>query len=770
MSTLVIVESPTKAKTISKFLGKGYHVESSFGHLRDLPNSKMGVETEKLTFKPTYRISTDKTKQVKKLKELAAKSDKIIFATDEDREGEAISWHLAKILDIDPTKAERIVFHEITKHAIDEALKETRSLDLNLVDAQQARRVLDRLVGYELSPLLWKKIMRGLSAGRVQSVAMRLIVEREREIDAFEPEEYWTMEGLFSPMKIDHEFAGKLYAINDKAIKKFDLNKKEQLDAILSELDSASYKISNIEQKKTKRNPVGPFTTSTLQQDANTRLGFSSKNTMRIAQQLYEGIDLPGEGHVGLITYMRTDSTNMSQKFLKEANDFVHKTYGKEYSIEKPRVFSKKSKGAQEAHEAIRPTHADKTPESIKASLSADQFKIYNLIWKRAMATQMAAAQLNKTAINIKANKYTFRANGQTMIFPGWLTLYPERIKESVLPELKEGDEINCKSLTPSQHFTEPPARFNDASLVKVLEEHGIGRPSTYAATIATLEYRGYVERNEARRLEPQTVAFLVNDLLVEHFPNIVDVDFTAKVEAQFDTIAEGDLEWTSMIREFYVPFHELLLEKDKSIDRADVAHMRELGTDPKTGKPIYSRIGPYGPFVQLGSKDDEEKPKFAAMEPGQTVDKITLEEALVLLTLPRLVGQDKDGNEIMANKGRFGPYVQVDKKYYSLKEHNPYTITLDEALEVIKAKKEADAKKQIHSYEDGKILVLNGPYGVYIKSGKANYKIPKDIDIDLEKEPEKLTLEMCQKIIEEQKKNPKKRRPRKRAAKKKAS
>ena len=762
MPTLVIVESPTKAKTISKFLGKGFIVESSYGHVRDLPKSKMGVDIEGGTFKPSYRVPTDKTKQVKKLKDLAKRCERIIFATDEDREGEAISWHLIEILGIDPKAAERIVFHEITKHAILEALKTPRNLDINLVDAQQARRVLDRLVGYELSPLLWRKIMRGLSAGRVQSVSMRLIVEREREIEAFEPQEYWTLKADFLPDGIDNTIEGKLHSIDGKVLKKFDLTQKKQLDEIVAALDGATYTITNIASKEVKRNAAAPFTTSKLQQEANTRLGFSSKNTMRIAQQLYEGITVPKEGQVGLITYMRTDSTNMSQKFLTETNDFVQKTYGKEYSLTAPNTFKTKSKGAQEAHEAIRPTDPSRTPDSIKNALTSEQYRLYSLIWRKAVATQMSPARLNKSTIDITANNHTFRTSGQTMVFPGWLTLYPERVNETVLPEVKQDQSVNCKKLSPNQHFTEPPARFNDASLVKILEEHGIGRPSTYAPTIATLEYRGYVERNDNKRLQPQTIAFLVNDLLVEHFPNIVDVSFTANVERQFDTIAEGKLEWPKMISEFYGPFHALIVEKDKSIDRGDISHMREIGIDPKTKKPVYSRIGPYGPFVQLGSKDDEEKPTFASMEKDQSVDSITLEEAMVLLSLPRLVGQDKDGNDIMASKGRFGPYLQSDKKYYSLKELSPYTITLDEALVVIKDKKEADAKKQIHSFDDGNILVLNGPYGEYIKQGKNNFKIPKDTEV------EKLTLELCKAIIVEQKKNPKKGRQRKTNAKKK--
>lgn len=748
--TLVIVESPTKAKTISKFLGKDFIVESSFGHLRDLPKSKMGIDIEGGTFEPDYVISKDRSKQVKKLKDLSKTVDEIIFATDEDREGEAISWHLAYILKVDPAKAKRIVFHEITKHAIEEALANPRHIDQKLVNAQQARRVLDRLVGYELSPFLWKKVARGLSAGRVQSVAVRLCVERERERQAFESEEYWTLEGIFNPLtstakeKDENSFIGKLHSIDDKKIKKLDLKNEKQITEIVKELENTEYQISNIEKKETKRTPPPAFTTSTLQQKASHKLGYSAKQTMRLAQQLYEGIKLGSEGETGLITYMRTDSTNLSTKFLNETNLFVKKEFGDEYSLEKPRFYKKKSKGAQEAHEAIRPTDPNKTPESLASHLDPQQLRLYTIIWKRAVATQMSPAKLSKTNIDITAKNYVFRTNGQTMVFAGWLKLYPEQVKNEMLPELTQGEKVKCKELKPEQHFTEPPARYSDATLVKALEEHGIGRPSTYAPTISTIEARGYVERDDNKRLKPLDIAMVVTDLLVNHFSDISNYEFTAKMEENLDNIAEGTKDWQPIISTFYHPFHKNLEEKTEELTKEDTVAMREIGTDPTTGKPIYSRIGRYGPFVQLGSKDDEEKPKFASLVKGQSVETITLEQALKLLSLPKTLGQDKEGNDITVDIGRFGPYVKLKSKYYSIKKQDPYKITLDEALQIIADKKQEEANKIIQEFDGTTIQVLNGRYGPYITNGTKNAKIPKD------KKPEELTQQECEKLIEE--------------------
>lgn len=743
MNRLVIVESPTKAKTISKFLGAGFTVESSLGHVRDLPKSDMGIDIEGGTFEPKYVVPKLKAQHVKKLKDLAKKSQEIIFASDEDREGEAISWHLAQVLGIEPDQAKRIVFHEITKTAIEEALKNPRHIDQKLVDAQQTRRILDRLVGYELSPLLWKKVARGLSAGRVQSVAVRLVVEREREIQKFVPDEYWSLSGTFySPEKVDQIFTADLHTIDNKKVNKLDLKNKEQMDAILTDLKDKTFSVNKIEKKETKRTPPPPYTTSSLQQSANNVFGYSAKQTMRLAQQLYEGVEVGTEGLVGLITYMRTDSLNLSDKFISEANEYIKNTWGDKYNLSEPRRYKNKSKGAQEAHEAIRPTDATRTPDSLKDYLTPQQLKVYTIIWKRALATQMSAARLNKVAMDIVTDKYLFRANGQSMIFPGWLALYPNNVKEEMLPELKENDDINCKELKPEQHFTEPPARYSDATLVKTLEEYGIGRPSTYAPTIATIEDRKYVERDDNKKLKPTDIAFVVNDLLVEHFPQIVDYAFTAQMEENLDEIAEGTKDWQPIIATFYHPFHDLIEKKGDELTKENTLKMRELGIDPKTGKPIYARIGRFGAFVQLGSKEDEEKPRFASLQKGQSVETVTFEQALVLLTLPRTLGQDEDGFDIKANVGRFGPYVQVEKKYYSIKDQDPYTITLEQAQEIIREGKEKQANKEVKIFPDSDIQILNGRYGVYITDGKKNAKIPKD------KEPKELTLAECEELI----------------------
>ncbi|MCX6781535.1 MAG: type I DNA topoisomerase [Candidatus Magasanikbacteria bacterium] len=648
MKTLVIVESPAKAKTISKYLGSKYVVKSSFGHIRDLPKRELGIDIEN-NFEPQYTVSREKMKIVKELKTAAAKVDKVLFATDEDREGEAISWHLSIVLGIDPKKVSRIAFHEITKDAIEKALENPRKLDMKMVDAQQARRVLDRLVGYELSPFLWRKIAKGLSAGRVQSVAVRLVVEREREIKNFNHEEYWSVEGEFSAAKTD-PFAAKLTSTPKGKLDKMDLKNQAAVDVILADLKGASYAISNTEEKLTSRQPSPPFTTSTLQQEANHRLGFSAKQTMRVAQQLYEGVELGPEGSVGLITYMRTDSMNLSEKFLQDAKTAISGEFGEKYYNGEARVFKTKSKNAQEAHEAVRPTEAARDPETIKDFLDSHQYRLYDLIWRRALATQMAPAKINNAVIDIESkNNYTFRANGQNIVFEGFLKLYPEKTKENLLPKVENGAAVDCKELKPEQHFTEPPGRYSDATLVKALEEFGIGRPSTYAPTIATIEDRGYVERDEKKKLFPREIAYLVNDLLVAHFPNIVDFKFTAQMEEDLDQIADGEKKWQPIIADFYKPFKDNLIIKDKELSKKELTEEKTDEVCDKCGSPMVIKVGRFGKFMACSGypkcKNTKPLPGEEGAEASPAAEPIN--EAC-----------DKCGAPMVRKIGRFGPFI----------------------------------------------------------------------------------------------------------------
>lgn len=640
---LVIVESPTKAKTIAKFLGKGFSVESSFGHVRDLPKSKLGVDVEK-DFEPQYIIPTKAKKTVTGLKKLAAKADEIYFATDSDREGEAISWHLAAILGEDPSKLKRVTFHEITDDAIKEAFEHPRVLDQNLVDAQQARRVLDRLVGYKLSPLLWKKVAKGTSAGRVQSVAVRLIVEREREILAFIPQEYWSIEASVQKNGSD-AFLAKLFSIDGKKLEKLDIKNKEQAEGYVADLKKTPFIVSDVEKKTVHRAPLSPYRTSTLQQDANRKLSFSAKQTMMFAQRLYEGVELGTEGSVGLITYMRTDSENLSPKFMEEADRFITKKFGQEYATG-GRKYTSKSKGAQEAHEAIRPTSAARTPESVKEHLEPEQFRLYELIWKRAVASQMSDAELEATRIDIGADKYMLRATGSIIKFPGFLALSPEAVEEGLLPEVAKGDKLGKISVEGKQHFTEPPARFSDASLVKALEELGIGRPSTYAPTIATVVERGYVERIENRRLKPTELAFMVNDLLVQHFPEIVDFQFTAKMEEEFDEVAEGKHGWIPVIREFYGPFAKNLATKEEEIKREDIITDTTTEVCEKCGKPMQVKMGRFGKFLACTGFPDCKNTKPMAGK----------EETIIIPDEHKSCS--KCGSPTVIKRGRFGPFI----------------------------------------------------------------------------------------------------------------
>jgi DNA topoisomerase I len=626
---LIIVESPAKAKTISKFLSNDYIVKSSFGHLRDLPKSKLGVDVAN-NFEPEYVINDKSKKQVAELKKYAKECDEVILASDEDREGEAIAWHLAQILGLDKVKKQetrnkkqtnsniqypisnirpykRIVFHEITKSAIEEALKNPRAIDLNLVDAQQARRILDRLVGYKLSPLIWRKIRYGLSAGRVQSVAVRLIVEREDEINKFKPEEYWEISSKLKTKneKLNEELTARLIKVNEKSIGKFGIKTKDEADKIKNELEKANYKVEKVTKKETKKNPLPPFTTSTLQQASSNKLGYSAKQTMMIAQQLYEGINLGASGSTGLITYMRTDSLSLSKSSLDSAENYIKNKFGAEYA--ERRFFKTKSKGAQEAHEAIRPTDPARSPESVKEYLDPKQYKLYSLIWQRMVASQMASAIVDSTAVDVSAKKhtlnpsqernYTLRANGSVMKFEGFLKVYPIKSEEVILPELSENEIMDLIKVIREQHFTQPPARFNEASLIKLLEELGIGRPSTYAPTISTIQERGYVEKIE-KRLHPQETGILVNKLLVEHFPKIVDVKFTAKMEEDLDEIAENKKKWVSVMKDFYGPFEKNLKQKEKDIDKKDFTEEKTDEKCEKCGSPMIIKLGRFGRFL----------------------------------------------------------------------------------------------------------------------------------------------------------------------------
>jgi len=675
---LIIVESPTKAKTIAKFLSpKEYKIESSFGHIRDLPPSKTGIDIEN-NFEPEYVIPDKAKKQVKKLKDLTKKASKVILAPDEDREGEAIAWHLTQALKIDPKKTDRIVFHEITKKAILEALKNPRKLDMKLVDAQQARRILDRLVGYNLSPFLWKKVARGLSAGRVQSVAVRLVVEKEREIQAFKIEEYWSITGIFDTDQKE-KIEANLHKFKNKNIDKLEIKDKKQADNILKILNKANYAVKKVEKKKAKKNPPRPFTTSTLQITANNMLGFSAKKTMMVAQQLYEGLDLGGESG-GLITYMRTDSLNLSEKFLNEAQDYLIKNHGKEYSLEKPRFFKTKSKGAQEAHEAIRPTEADREPEDIQSGLTNDQFRLYKLIWSRSIASQMPEAELDSTTIDIEAEKtdYEFRVKGQVLKFDGYLKIYQEKSKELQLPEVKEKEKLNLNKLNPEQHFTKPPARYSDATLVKVLEQNGIGRPSTYAPTISTIEARNYVKRDDNKKLQPTDIAFVVSDLLVNHFSNVVDYEFTAKMENNLDNIAEGKREWQPVIGDFYHPFKENLDQKSNELTKKDI--MPEEKSEEKCdkcGAEMVIKTGRYGKFLACGAYPDCKNIKSLKKEVELDDDKKKELEDLEKKYKDEKCA--KCGEDMAIKSGKFGPFLACSgypkcKNIKSIKENNNST------------------------------------------------------------------------------------------------
>lgn len=769
---LVIVESPAKAKTIEKYLGKDFSVLASYGHVRDLVPKEGAVDTEN-DFTMKYQIIERNEKHVQTISKAIKKADALYLATDPDREGEAISWHLYEILKerglLEDKEVHRVVFHEITKSAVQDAVANPRSLATDLVSAQQARRALDYLVGFNLSPLLWKKIKRGLSAGRVQSPALRLLCEREDEIEKFVAREYWTIEA--DCLKEKQPFHAKLSHLDDKKLDQFDINnEKDAQDAHKKLTKAAQGKliVGKVDRKERKRNPAAPFITSTLQQESIRKLRFSAQRTMRIAQQLYEGIDL-GSGPVGLITYMRTDSVVLAKEAVTEIREMIQDRYGKDTVPSEPRTFKTKSKNAQEAHEAVRPTSALLFPEDVKEHLSADQFKLYDLIWKRTVASQMIHATLNTVAIELKCgDKSIFRALGSSVKTAGFMAVYQEGAddkaadpsEEKLLPNMEVDDEIDLQEIRCEQHFTEPPPRFTEASLVKTLEEFGIGRPSTYASIISTIQNREYAEL-ESRRFTPTDIGRLVNRFLTKHFTKYVDYDFTARLEDELDEISRGEKNWVPVMKAFWDPFDALVKDKEVSVTREEAVEARVLGTDPKSGKPVSVRMGRYGPFVQIGTKDDEEKPKFAGLRPGQKMDQVDLEEGLELFKLPRDLGETPEGEKVSASIGRFGPYVKYGSKYVSIRGEDPHIIELEQALEFIAKKKEEDANKLITDFSDDGIQVLNGRYGPYVTDGKKNAKIPKDTD------PASLTLEQCKEMIA---KAPARKARRRTAKKKKAS
>jgi DNA topoisomerase-1 len=745
---LVIVESPAKAKTIEKYLGSDFVVKSSMGHIRSLP-SKNGSIDVKNKFEPIFEINPDKKKTIAELKKQAKTADTIWLASDEDREGEAIAWHLAEVLKLDPKTTKRIVFHEITKNALDHAIKNPRTIDLPLVEAQQARQALDYLVGFELSPVLWRKVRPQLSAGRVQSVAVRLVVEREREIEKHDAE---------SSYKVTAELK-----LKDGTELLAEASKKYQDAAsvmkILEAFNESEFSVSDISRKPSIRNPSAPFITSTLQQEASNKIGFSPRTTMQLAQKLYEA---------GLITYMRTDSVALSKVATDAMSEYIVKRYGQDYY--QFRTFKSKSAGAQEAHEAIRPTNISVE----EAGADAQQSKLYSLIWRRTISTQMQPAKLEKTTISISASKTkeVLEAKGEVVIFDGFLKAYGRSKDDSLLPPLEAGDPLELVSADGLENLSRGPARYTEASLVRKLEEMGIGRPSTYASTISTIQSRGYVERSDlegqertiqritlkkgkvlqteekiaygkdSNKLLPTDTGKVVTDFLVKHFSEVMDYDFTKTVEQDLDEIAENKKNRVEVLEKFYGPFHKLV-EASADISRAEATQTRHIGDDPKGKVPIFARFGRYGPMLQRGEQSDDPKPTFAPLPTGTKIETVTLEQALEMFKLPRLVGETKDGLPIKANIGRFGPYIQIDKLFVSIKPLDPMKITLEEALDLYADKLKKEAEKNINDFGDG-VKVLNGQYGPYITNGKKNAKIPKDV------EPKKITHEQAIKLLEE--------------------
>jgi DNA topoisomerase-1 len=754
---LLIVESPAKAKTINKYLGKDFHVLASYGHVRDLVPKEGAVDPDN-GFAMRYELIDKNEKHVDAIAKAAKGAEAIYLATDPDREGEAISWHISEILKerglLKGKDLHRVVFTEITPRAIREAVQNPRQVASDLVDAQQARRALDYLVGFNLSPVLWRKVQRGLSAGRVQSPALRMIVEREEEIEAFVPREYWSMEAeLNHPQQA---FTARLVKLDGQKFEQFTITDSKAAEAARARLVKAAgdaLRVTDVVSKERKRRPAPPFITSTLQQEAARKLGFTTSRTMRVAQKLYEGVAIGEEGAVGLISYMRTDSVNLSQEAVVEIRDVIARDFGTGAVPDKPNEYKSKSKNAQEAHEAIRPTSALRTPASIAKYLDDDARRLYELIWKRTIASQMVPATMNTVSVELAAgSEHSFRASGTTVIDPGFLAVYEEGKDAKTaededegrkLPPMKTGQSVPLGSIHTDQHFTEPPPRFSEASLVKALEEYGIGRPSTYASIIQVLQNREYVYLDN-RRFKPSDVGRAVAKFLTGHFMQYVDYDFTAKLEDELDSVAAGEAAWIPLLERFWKSFKTTVDEKSESVDRSEATGARLLGTDPKSGKPVSVRLGRYGPFAQIGTAEDEDKPKFASLRPGTSMHTITLDEALPLFDLPRKLGQH-EGKDVTVAVGRFGPFAKWGDTYASLgKEDDPYTISFEQAVERVKAKIEMIANRTIKVFPGTDIQVLNGRYGPYITDGEKNGKIPKDRD------PASLTQAECEALLAE--------------------
>ncbi|TCV96306.1 DNA topoisomerase I [Luteibacter rhizovicinus] len=750
---LLIVESPAKAKTINKYLGTDFQVLASYGHVRDLRPKEGAVDPER-GFAMAYEVIDRNEKHVDAIAKAARQASTIYLATDLDREGEAISWHISEILKerglLEGKEVLRVVFSEITPKAIKEAVANPRKLSHDLVDAQQARRALDYLVGFNLSPVLWRKVQRGLSAGRVQSPALRMIVEREEEIEAFKAREYWSIEAALA--HADGAFTAKLTKLHGKKFEQFDLTNEADAMSARASLEKAAagkFTVSEVTSRERKRRPAPPFTTSTLQQEAARKLGFTTSRTMRIAQGLYEGVSLGSEGNVGLITYMRTDATALSNDAVTELRELIARDYGAQALPDGPQVYKSKSKNAQEAHEAVRPTSAMLTPRSVASYLNDDQRKLYELIWKRTVACQMIHATMNTVSVEFAVADSSFRSTGTTVIDPGFLAVYEEGRDQKNeededqrrLPRLAEGDVVDVSAIAADQHFTEPPPRYSEASLVKTLEEYGIGRPSTYASIIQVLLNREYVLL-DSRRFKPTDVGRAVSNFLSGHFTRYVDYDFTAKLEDELDAVSRGEEQWVPLLERFWQPFKTLVDDKTESVDRSEATGARELGTDPKTGKPVSVRLGRYGPYAQIGSKDDEDKPTYASLRPGQSMHTITLEDAMELFKLPRNLGQSDAGEDVTVGIGRFGPFVKQGSTYASLKpEDDPYVIELPRALQLVQEKLEAIANRIIQDFGND-VQVLNGRYGPYITDGEKNARIPKDRD------PKTLTEAECLELL----------------------